>query len=603
LKAELQALIASWKEAHRQLLPCPTPEFAANKSKACGLYRWMLELQLHRADCLARAARHCGGNAAEARRALGDAGKALRALPLASRHMKHIVIDKACLRELLLSMDGVDPATVPSVQPGPDDYVSAEEQKRQAEKREEWLQKHPEERDKPRRARVARSRESADRETEKFWSHFPGAHKLLRPGEKLKGAALHSLLRTDGVAVTVLVRKPWLPKRPPGAPRAVADLDPGNPQPLRPQPGQRLVSIDPGRRSMIYAYVEDHGPDGAVEGRYTFNVSTRQMAREARVKRTAALTVATLKSGYVPLGDGAEAEHETLLAALERLPDSRAYESWRAYEAAALPLLDASMAALQRKALRRAKFDSYRARDAAIDRVCLALCRGLPQRQGAPSAELAAPTGGRLPCIQHPPRRASKRNFRPADPALPLLVAFGDGRACSSGLGYCPAPQGRLRHHLARKHGAHVCMIGEYRTSMTCSCCGSVLQPVHRCSTQGRVRRRRNEKSVLWGVKKCPQCRDELPELTRGGLQRWRRLGDPAPVRPPHHWHRDFNATQNMRAIYYSLLDTKQRPEHLRRPEAGGGSAASHQQRGAAPRARRPRDDVPSDRPTKRTKL
>ena len=202
-----------------------------------------------------------------------------------------------------------------------------------------------------------------------------------------------------------------------------------------------------------------------------------------------------------------------------------------------------------------------------------------------------------------PPRRASQRNFRAADPALPLLVAFGDGRACSSGLGYCPAPQGRLRHHLARKHRAHVCPIVERRTSMTCGCCGSVLQPAHRCNTQGRARRRRNEKSVLWAVKKCPQCRDELPELTRGGLQRWRRLGDPAPVRPPHHWHRDFNATQNMRAIYYSLLDTKQRPEHLRRPEAGGGSAASHQQRGAAPRARRPRDDVPSDRPTKRTKL
>ena len=35
------------------------------------------------------------------------------------------------------------------------------------------------------------------------------------------------------------------------------------------------------------------------------------------------MSVATLKSSYVPLGDGgAEAEHVTLLAALERLPDS-----------------------------------------------------------------------------------------------------------------------------------------------------------------------------------------------------------------------------------------------------------------------------------------
>ena len=35
--------------------------------------------------------------------------------------------------------------------------------------------------------RVARSKESADRETEKFWSHFPGAGKLLRQAEKQKG--------------------------------------------------------------------------------------------------------------------------------------------------------------------------------------------------------------------------------------------------------------------------------------------------------------------------------------------------------------------------------------------------------------------------------
>ena len=322
------------------------------------------------------------------------------------------------------------------------------------------------------------------------------------------------------------------------------------------------------------------------------------------------MSVATLKSSYVPLGDGgAEAEHVTLLAALERLPDSRAYESWHAYESAAVPLLDPAIAALQRKALRRAKLDGYRARDAAIDRVCLALCRGLPQRppaQGAPSAELAAPAAaavGRLPCIQHPPKRPSKRNFRSTDPALPLLVAFGDGRACSSGLGCCPAPQGRLRHHLARKHHAHVCLIGEYRTSMTCSCCGNVLQDVHRCKTNGRVRRPRNEKSVLWAVKKCLHCRDALPALTRRGLERWRRPQDRAPVRPARHWHRDFNATQNMRAIYYSLLETKQRPEHLRRPEAGSASSASQQKRGAAPRVRSLRGDVSSDRPTKRTKL
>ena len=78
---------------------------------------------------------------------------------------------------------------------------------------------------------------------------------------------------------------------------------------------------------------------------------------------------------------------------------------------------------------------------------------------------------------------------------------------------------------------------------------------------------------------------------------------DRAPLRPAHHWHRDFNATQNMRAIYYSLLETGQRPEHLRRPEAGSATAVSQQKRGAAPRVRSLRGDVSSDRPTKRTKL
>ena len=175
-------------------------------------------------------------------------------------------------------------------------------------------------------------------------------------------------------------------------------------------------------------------------------------------------------------------------------------------------------------------------------------------REGAPSAELAAPAAaavGRLPRIQHPPKRPSKRNFRSTDPALPLLVAFGDGRACSSGLGYCPAPQGRLRRHLARKHHAHVCLIGEYRTSMTCSCCGNVLQPVHRCKTNGRVRRPRNEKSVLWAVKKCLQCRDALPALARGGLERWRRPQDPALVLE-RHMHLPTSRRVTARRFFYS---------------------------------------------------
>ena len=96
-----------------------------------------------------------------------------------------------------------------------------------------------------------------------------------------------------------------------------------------------------------------------------------------------------------------EAQRFPLLEALERPPDSRAYESWRAYGVAGVPLLDPAIAALQRKTLRRAKLDGYRERDAAIDPVCLALCRGLPQRSppGVPATP-AADSARRLPCIQ-----------------------------------------------------------------------------------------------------------------------------------------------------------------------------------------------------------
>ena len=37
--------------------------------------------------------------------------------------------------------------------------------------------------------------------------------------------------------------------------------------------------------------------------------------------------------------------------------------------------------------------------------------------------------------------------------AIGVLVAFGAANACSTGFGYAPAPQARLRHRLAKLHG------------------------------------------------------------------------------------------------------------------------------------------------------
>ena len=58
-----------------------------------------------------------------------------------------------------------------------------------------------------------------------------------------------------------------------------------------------------------------------------------------------------------------------------------------------------------------------------------------------------------------------------------------------------------------------------------------------------------------------------------------------------------------MKAIYYGLLETKQRPAQLRPPEAGTAVTSSQDGRGVAPRGRSPKEDVSTDRPTKRVTL
>jgi len=592
LKTTLQGIIDTWNLNHKAVLPCPTPEFAANKCKFSALYRWMLELQLHRSNCLVRATKHYQGNEVEARNIFGDSAKAFRPLPLASRKIKHVVVDKSCLRDLLLTMHNIDENTIPCLRMDVDDQVSLAYLHAKAVKKEKWLQLHPDERDVKKRIRTIRSEESKEKENLKFWHHFPGAAALLQHAGGRKGAKLHPFLRTDGVAVSVSIRKPGSAAHLSGkALLNLKDLDEGNPKPLQPQPLQRIVFIDPGRRDMIFAHIEDYGPPDpltgnfSVESAFQYKVSTKRMERECHTKRTANVTTSTLKRVYVlPDGQHAESEHVTLLEALENLPGSRAYETWNRYEQAAIPLLDTALHAMQRKAIQKAKFDGYKARDSALDRVCKFLCRGKP---------IPAP-----PLQKH----ALEKRFKPFQKDLPLLVAFGNGRACSTGLGYCPAPQGRLRHRLARLHGAHITIIDEYCTSKKCSTCGCDLQNVHRCRTNGIVRRPRDAKSVIWAVKKCIICRDPLSHLTKAGAERVRKEG-PAPKLPAHHWHRDLNAALNMKNIYFSLLHSGERPVALRPriEECPIKDASNNSIRGTAAK-RKPRDDVSSDRPNKRSR-
>ena len=98
---------------------------------------------------------------------------------------------------------------------------------------------------------------------------------------------------------------------------------------------------------------------------------------------------------------------------------------------------------------------SYMRRDSELDRICKLLC-GTATRQERRTRLDAA-----------------------AGQSLPTLVAFGAANACSTGFGYGPTPQGRLRHRLTKVHGAQVTMIDEFRTSRVCSCNGNLLVHVH----------------------------------------------------------------------------------------------------------------------------
>ena len=56
------------------------------------------------------------------------------------------------------------------------------------------------------------------------------------------------------------------------------------------------------------------------------------------------------------------------------------------------------------------------------------------------------------------------------------LIAFGDASTVSTGFGYAPAPQARLRHRLQTMHKAFVTIIHEFRTSVMCHECHGPLE-------------------------------------------------------------------------------------------------------------------------------
>lgn len=233
----------------------------------------------------------------------------------------------------------------------------------------------------------------------------------------------------------------------------------------------------------------------------SLRVSTREYRCRAGASEAARITKWAFK-----------AARPTLWEELRRLPCNKDFLRWGDYVAAALPILDERIRAMQLRCVRRARFTSYMKRDKTLDSICHRLC----------GAEI----------------RSSDKSIVASD--RPVLVAFGAANACSTGFGYAPAPQSRLRRRLENIHGARVSLIDEFRTSRACSACSSTLDAVY---SRGRK---------IHGVLKCPVCRS-------------------SPDMAPLHWHRDVNAARNIRAAYLSLARDGTRPQALSRSQKRDG--------------------------------
>jgi hypothetical protein len=409
-----------------------------------------------------------------------------------------------------------------------------------------------------------------------FWRFFPGAKRLLKGG---RGGtlSLHPFIRTDGITASVTMKR-----RAPASEAGAAQkrggefktpvLDRGA---AKPAPGQRLVAVDPGRRDLFMAVSNDPAEK-------PFSVSTRQYRHNAKTSDAARVT----RRAY-------DLQDASLRPAMQALPCSRAYECWDAYLLAALPILGARLEALRLTCVRRTRFASYMRRDRELDRICKLLC-GTSTRTERRALEQRAAQG-------------------PGAQPLPTLVAFGAANACSTGFGYAPAPQGRLRHRLAKVHGARVTLIDEFRTSKVCSCCGSLLEKTYK-SLKAAAKSQAQKTEAAERKRIAASERSSREPSARSRAPAARSRAPAAPVRAPRRaprlttlvygvrrcrfceeqtgrplfWHRDVNAARNIMDVYVSLADTGKRPTPLTRPAAPREARAATRERTPQPIGREP---------------
>lgn len=313
---------------------------------------------------------------------------------------------------------------------------------------------------------------------------FPGLSRIKRSRH-----AFADHIATDGVGCSVLFTSPQARhSRASGASCILKeegrDLNARCP-PVVLNSEDKLIGVDPGRRDMIVAY---EAASGSV-----LKMTTKQHTHESGRTRKARATCRTLRRVSCQLPGYA---CSTLLRQAQNMPTRKETDSlrWLRYLSHALPLMDARCQAHRRRQLRRHRIENYMKRDQSLDLLCQRLLRlgGTPRGQGR------------------------------------VCIAFGDGSRCSTGFGYSPAPQARLRHRLSTLHGARVTLVHEAYTSQTCSRCFSELDQKRICGVD------------VHGVKVCRHCC--------------------ATGRHPLHWHRDVNAARNMVAIYEHLAKTGTRP-------------------------------------------
>jgi hypothetical protein len=326
--------------------------------------------------------------------------------------------------------------------------------------------------------RIRRSTTSKDLDPA-FEDYFPGITKL----KPCPGSVFTDYFATDGVSVSLRYKKPVsVPmsavikryKKDKGFVTVEGqDMRSAHP-PRLPREGDRLIAIDPGRRDVVFGSVY-----GSEE---TVRLSTGQLCHDSGRrwnKRQSDKVFSKIKH-----------RDTTLAEAKSNLPCSRtsSWVAWETFISEYVPLMQPTLDAWKKKCFRKTAFWCYGKRDKCLD----ALCKDI--------------TGG----------------------VRGTLVAFGGAASCSTGFGYAPVPQKRLRARLEKIHGARVSIIGECYTSQICSQCKRFLKPFY------------VGEDNIWALKRCSHC-----QSSRG---------------TDLVWNRDRNASLNIMSIYMQLARTGARP-------------------------------------------